>query len=151
MVKWEAWVERMSDIYVVLIRNHKTSHGLVAFSTKTDADRQAAKINNYPFARKVELYKEAMRKNIVCKKHDELNFEDTRLKPISIEKGEGCYAIAIWIDGNQYIVAKKKFKKDATALLKEWLLEHTEAELIAFFRVKIQRKKRAEIHSLRHV
>lgn len=144
MVKWEAFVSTLDNgLHAVMIRNHKTSHALVTFEDIRYARAQAVKINKYPFPRKAVLYKQAMNNDILCMKHEELDLTSQRLKPVTIEKGDGCYALLVMVGGRQYIIKKEKYKKD----LKEWYrtkrLEYTEDEFVAKCAEVVQRRQSA--------
>lgn len=141
MMKWEAWVHVDAGKNYVMVRNHKTSRALCSFAHREHADMQARKINRYPWQRIAELYKQAIASDILVLHHEEMSFKSTKLKTVDIEKGEGCYALIVWCDGRKVIFKKEKYKKDIVDYLRRVRLEHTDEDIVATVRQKLQARK----------
>lgn len=135
MVTMQAWTYKYkTEGFYVMIRNHKTSRALVLFKHYEHAVKQTEKINKYHWTRIQELYKEAVSRNLMILRDEDLDFTSQKPKAIDIEKGDQYYGIMVWVDGKKYLVAKRKYKKDIATVLRTMRDEHTDEQIIALTR-----------------
>lgn len=143
MRMWESWVFNGTDNqFYVMIRNHKTSRALVKFDSQATADQQARKINGYPWYRMAELFKEALRFDILTLTHDEMDLTKKVMKTVEIARNEVTkqWHISVYVDGKRYAIYPRRTKKEAEAKLKELRGIHGNAGIIAGVRQAVKQQ-----------